>query len=214
MKRIYCLPYASLILAGAALLVAIWPSVTLRLQYDRLYIATGELWRFLTSHWTHVSGDHLFWDVLLFVVLGALCESNSRVRYAVCIAGAAVLIPLMLWVAFPDLQTYRGLSGIDSALFALLATVLLQQEWRAQRWEWVGPLTVICLAFFAKVGYEWATGHTIFVDSRAGDMIPVPLAHGVGAGVGVVVGLVRFPKMPACLYTSLRTFRHTTCPES
>ena len=195
------LPYASLILAGAALLVARWPSVTLWLQYDRLSITTGEWWRFLTGHWTHVSDDHLVWDVVMFVVLGALCESTSRVRYAVCIAGAAVLIPLMLWVACPDLQTYRGLSGIDSALFALLATVLIQQEWRAQRWAWVVPLTVVCLAFFAKIGYEWVTGHTLFVDSRSGAMIPIPLAHGVGAGIGVIVGLVRFPKVPTCRST-------------
>jgi hypothetical protein len=104
------------------------------------------------------------------------------------------LIPLTLWVGLPDLQTYRGLSGIDSALFALLATLLLKQEWQARRWKWVVPLALVCLAFAAKVGYELATGLTIFVDSRAVAMIPVPLAHGAGAGVGVMVGLAPFPK--------------------
>jgi lauroyl/myristoyl acyltransferase len=47
---------------------------------------------------------------------------------------------------------------------------------------------MLCLAFMAKVGYEWMTGSAVFVHSQAAHMLPVPLAHGIGAVIGAVIG--------------------------
>jgi rhomboid family GlyGly-CTERM serine protease len=168
------------------------------LQYDRPLIAAGELWRLLSGHWTHVSGDHLFWDVLLFIVLGGLCEQENRQEFLVCVVGAALLIPLALWVALPALQTYRGLSGIDSALFALLAVTRLRQAWQEQHHGWLGVLAIVWLAFVGKVSYETVTGGTLFVNSQVVHLLPVPLAHGVGAAVGAVLGWMRWPWHSYC----------------
>lgn len=187
------LPCASLLLSAAAVLVFVLPPATTWLQYDRLAIAAGEIWRLVSSHWTHVSGDHLFWDVLTFLVLGTLCERMSRMRFCACVLGSAILIPVALWITIPQLETYRGLSGIDSALYVLLAVTLLKDEVHGQRWGWVMALSGVLLLFIGKVGYEIATGGTIFVDSRASEMVPVPLAHCIGATVGMIVGLMRIP---------------------
>lgn len=184
------LPCASLLFSAAAVLVFVLPSATTWLEYDRLAIAAGEVWRLVSSHWTHVSGDHLVWDVLTFVVLGTLCERMSRWRFCACVLGSAILIPVALWIVLPQLETYRGLSGIDSALYVLLAVTLLKDEIHGRRWGWVMALFAVLLAFIGKVGYEIATGGTIFVDSAASHMIPVPLAHCVGAAVGMIVGLM------------------------
>lgn len=190
--HVYCQarrwPYASLLLSVLALLIAAFPAAPAWLQYDRLALASGELWRILTGHWTHVSGDHLCWDVLMFMVLSMPCEQEHRWGYLVCVLSAALLIPLGLWLLMPDLRTYRGLSGIDSALFTLLAVGLCKQAYRARRWGWLTALVVLCLAFSAKVGYEWVTDRAVFVDAQAAHMVPVPLAHGIGALVGVVSG--------------------------
>jgi rhomboid family GlyGly-CTERM serine protease len=190
------LPCVSLLLAGVAVLIAGLPAGAVLLQYDRLAIASGELWRLCTSHWTHVSGDHLFWDVLLFVVLGTRCEQHSRREFVACVAAAAVLIPAGLWLVLPHLQTYRGLSGIDSALFALLAVTHLRQALRERRSGRVSALATVCLAFVAKVSFEVATGATLFVNSQTGHMLPVPLAHSIGAVVGLVVGWIRSTPRP------------------
>ncbi len=184
------LPCASLLLSAAAVLVFVLPSATTWLQYDRLAIAAGEIWRLVSSHWTHVSGDHLFWDVLTFLVLGTLCERMSRLRFCACVLGSAVLIPVALWITMPQLEMYRGLSGIDSALYVLLAVTLLKDEVHGRRWAWVIALSGVLFAFIGKVGYEIATGGTIFVDSGASHMILVPLAHCVGAVVGMIVALM------------------------
>lgn len=186
-------PCASLSLAAAAVLVAYLPAAAAWLQYDRAAIATGEVWRFLTGHWTHLSGDHLFWDVVMFVVLGIPCERQSRRRYAVCLTGAAVLIPVLLWCLLPGLTTYRGLSGIDAALFALLAVGKMRHELEKRCWGRLTALAVVCLAFAGKVTYELLTSDTLFVDSQAAHMVPVPLAHGIGAAVGVAAGLAKVP---------------------
>ena len=43
------------------------------------------------------------------------------------------------------------------------------------------------LGFFAKIAFEFYTGGAVFVSAES--YSPVPLAHVVGAGAGVVVGL-------------------------
>ena len=187
------LPYASLALAAIALIIAAIPCLGTWLQYDRVAIATGECWRLCSGHWTHVSGEHLFWDVLMFVVLGALCELDHRGRCITCILSATILIPAALWFGMPSMMIYRGLSGIDSALFMLLATTHWRREFQAQRWGWVTVLTAVCLLFGAKVLYETTTGSTLLVNSRDAGMTPVPLAHAIGALIGLGVGLVRPP---------------------
>jgi hypothetical protein len=121
----------------------------------------------------------------------------------------AVLIPLALWCIWPAMSTYRGLSGIDSALFALLAAINVKRAQAARQWWWVGALGLVCLAFAGKVTYELVTGDTLFVDSHAAQMTPVPLAHGIGAAAGVVAGLAKLP----CLSRKLKIVNNLLgCP--
>jgi hypothetical protein len=88
---------------------------------------------------------------------------------------AGVSTKSVLWVAAPHLQTYRGLSGIDAALFMCLAATHLRPALRARHCGWVAALAGVCLAFLAKVSYEVVTGATLFVNSQAGHMVPVPV---------------------------------------
>jgi len=43
----------------------------------------------------------------------------------------------------------------------------------------------------AKITYETVTGLTIFVSNAYSGMVPVPLAHLVGAAVGTGIGLLK-----------------------
>lgn len=63
------LPCVSLFATLIALAFAVWPAATLWGQYDRMAIIAGDYWRLLFGHWTHISAEHLFWDVLMFLVL-------------------------------------------------------------------------------------------------------------------------------------------------
>jgi len=179
------IPYVSPLLVCLAVAVFLSGAATEWLQFDRSAISNGQFWRLLTCHWTHYSLDHLFWDGMVLLVLGACCECGGRTRFLVCVVGSACLISLAVWLCLPELEFYRGLSGIDSALFVLLAVDILREKVREKRWRWVGAGACLFVLFLAKLGFEIVTGTTVFVDSAAAGMAPVPLSHFVGMLTGM-----------------------------
>jgi rhomboid family GlyGly-CTERM serine protease len=165
-----------------------WPGLAVHAQYDRAAIAAGEVWRALAGHWAHYSVDHLFWDVLAFAALGVACERRGRARFLACLVTSALAISASVWLLLPDMRIYRGLSGIDSALF----TLLISDIWREARdrgQTGVQATALTCLgAFLAKTAFEMATGRNLFVTRMETAAVGVPLAHIVGAACGFLVG--------------------------
>lgn len=182
------LPGVSLLVVAIVLVLHGIRRATPLLAYEREAIAQGELWRWVTCHWVHATGELLFWDLVAFVPLATLSELKCRGRLVACLAISSLVIPAALFFLQPRLGFYGGLSGIDSALFALLATLL----WRERRatGNSASALIVVaaCAAFAAKIAYEWATGSGVFVDTVASNVNSSPLAHVAGAVAGVVVG--------------------------
>lgn len=92
---------------------------------------------------------------------------------------------------------YRGLSGIDSALFGLAAVLLLREHARARnpKGAWVAGL--FALGFAVEIGYEFLSGGAVFMAETPG-VVTVPLAHVIGAAIGIAVALpgreVRLPR--------------------
>jgi rhomboid family GlyGly-CTERM serine protease len=189
------LPLATLclsLLAVSAWLVS--PSASW-LEYHRGSIAGGQLWRLLTGHWTHFSADHLRWNVVAFAILGAALERNGRRRFLVTALGAALLLPPALWLVHPELIRYRGLSGIDSALYGALAIQLVRG--RPDRRRWASPLAaLVLLALLAKAGIELVFSTTLFVDAGDSGFAPVPLVHLVGGIWGVIAGRIDLSRVP------------------
>lgn len=178
-----------LICAGS---IALWfTGAAGQVQYDRSAIAAGQWWRSLGGHLSHWSADHLLWDVAAFAVLGVLAETHSRRRFLLCAVAGAVAVSAAVWFLRPDLELYRGLSGIDSALFALVAATMVRDAVATRR-----PLsTVVGCAVLAglglKIAWELSLGTALFVDATTAGFESVPLAHAAGAVVGLPIGLVR-----------------------
>ncbi len=182
------IPCASLLLSAAAAIVFLLPSLAVQLQYDRAALAAGQVWRLVSGHWTHYAFDHFFWDVTAFALLGLACERRSRSRFLVCVTASAVVISLSVWLWLPGMSAYRGLSGVDSALFALLVAELWSEAVRSGK-PTQAAIPVVCLAaFLLKISFELATGNNLFVQSRGSGPVGVPFAHIAGAVVGLLVG--------------------------
>ena len=182
------LPAVSLLLSLPALVLAFAPRWAGHLELDWRAVAGGEVWRLVTGHWTHASAEQLVWDLGAFVVLAAACElrdgPNGRRRLLAAVGLASLAVPLTLRLALPAVERYRGLSAIDSALFVLLAVLFLREELAAGRAEgWWGGLALA--AFLGKLGWEAATGATLFAPA-AGGAVPLPLAHLAGGLCGLV----------------------------
>ncbi|MBP90010.1 MAG: rhombosortase [Planctomycetaceae bacterium] len=167
------------------------------LQFDREAVAAGQLWRVVTGHFTHWNLDHLFWDGVVFAVLGVLCERRQRGRFMLCLTAAAVLIPASVWLLLPELNTYRGLSGLDTALFTMLAGSILAEKWAAREWRWVTIIAGLMIGLGSKIAFEVFTQGTMFVDTVTANFQPVPLAHVVGALAGIVVAMLPELRAPA-----------------
>jgi rhomboid family GlyGly-CTERM serine protease len=183
------MPCVSLLLTVAAVIIHLSYGMRIQLLYDRSTLVQHEWWRFITSHWVHLSTDHLFWSAATFLVLGSLCEiMNPKRSYAV-ISISAISIPAVIWWGMPDLLIYGGLSGLDCALYALLMVLLIKREIRSRSWVWIAVFSLLLGGLAAKIIYETATGLTIFVGNRHTNMVPVPLAHLVGGCVGFLIGM-------------------------
>lgn len=189
------IPIASLALALAAVAVHVVPHAADLLQYDRTVTATGEWWRLLTWHWAHWSTDHLFWDTAAFLALGIICERRHRARLLVCVVASALVLSCWAWFIADDPIPLRGLSGIDSALFGLAATLTLRRALRDRdRLSGAAALMAI-VAFAGKVAFELVFDRTLFVNSVAIGMRPLPWSHAVGLVCGLATG-VRAGQVP------------------
>ncbi|HET8577679.1 MAG TPA: rhombosortase [Methylomirabilota bacterium] len=162
--------------------LSVVPAAPAHLEWDRQAIEAGQYWRLLTGHSVHWSLAHLGWDAVAFVMLGAGCERLAPRRFLACSLVSAVLIGLGLWQLRPDLAAYRGLSGVDSALFTMLAATRLRAGEKAV------PILAYLVLFTGKLCFEALTGSALFVPVQLVGATPVPLAHLIGGTVGVAFG--------------------------
>ncbi len=90
------------------------------LEFHRILITQGELWRLVTGHFTHLGPTHWLINLsgLLFVMFINPLFVFSR-------QGLGAVLFLCLWVSTglwfldPDLIIYRGFSGVLHGLFFL-----------------------------------------------------------------------------------------------
>lgn len=182
-------------LAAAALLLALAPmgapaggtggGEAWELHRHRLVV---EPWRLFTGHLVHWSGEHLAWDLLLFLGLGLACERlHGRRRTALALALAVPAVALGCFLLVPDLVAYRGLSGLDAALFTLLAVRCLRAPGALTRRAGAAALA----ALGGKILWETATGASLFLSGLPGGpeaVVVVPAAHVMGALAGLAAG--------------------------
>ena len=183
------MPFVSMLLTAAALVIHYFHSLRPRLLYMRSAVHDGDYWRILSCHWVHLNTEHLLWSAMTFLVLGSFCEIMDRKKYMISIVISAIMIPIVIWFAMPSLNNYGGLSDLDCSLYALLAVLFIKLEWRVRNWVWVIIYTILLGFLPAKIIFEMVSGSTIFVDNTHSNMVPVPLSHLVGGLVGTAAGI-------------------------
>ena len=173
----------SLTLVGFAITAFLIPGWSGALQLER----GGNIWSLFTGHFTHWNTDHFLWDLITFVVLAMFCESKSRVRFLACVLISAIAISIGFLLFETELSAYRGLSGIDSALYALAMFELFRSGRKNDNTQLRILAISGLIAFLVKTIVELETGTTVFVTST--DFVPVTSAHLIGFACGVVTGL-------------------------
>ncbi len=191
-------PLAGLLLAGgillATLLVQSVPGAAETLQWDR---QGGSPLAWLTGHLCHWSWKHLAWDVVAFGLFSLLAWRVAPSRYVPSLLLAALLIPLEINLNQPRLDSYRGLSGLDCALFGLIVAALWQPPSGDRSGMASKTLALLgASAFLAKTFHELSTGQNLFVEMGTGpSFVPALSAHLVGFASGVAAGLLFKPSV-------------------
>lgn len=162
------------------------------MQLDFSSVLDGQWWRLLTGHLTHYDGQHLFWDLLMFVALGAICERQNRKSFGLFFVIMAIIVSLTVMLTCGEISEYRGLSGIDTGLFAWLTVSQLRNSYATEDryftcfWATSGCLLV------GKLGFEMITGDVLFVQTDGFKAILE--SHLAGTAVGALVALIALPR--------------------
>jgi len=152
------------------------------LELNRAAILHGELWRLVTGHFVHWSPAHLAWDLLAFIILGAICMRRRPLFVAVVI-GTALIVSLFLLIFCPEVGAYRGLSAIDSALWMWAVFIIGEHR--------VGLALTLLSLFLAKLMIEFSTGTPLFVEG----VTVLPVVHLLGALLGFCASVAEHKMM-------------------
>jgi hypothetical protein len=109
----------------------------------------------------------------------------GRRRWLIALLGSALVISAGMLLTCPGMEEYRGLSGVDSALFVYVAVQLGVTSARLR-----GFSSVLLAAFFGKLAFEVFTGSTMFVRGMGPGVEALPCPHVLGGlwGGAMAVG--------------------------
>lgn len=167
-------------------------------------ITLADSHRVFTCHLLHWSWNHLLWDLAMFTTLGAIAETNMPRRYRWTLLLSALLIPAGVILHHPEMETYRGLSGIDTAIFGLIVADLLGRRLIERDWKSAFWFSLLLLGMLGKMLMETFAGTNLFVSDTS--FVPLPVAHLIGAVTGLVIGATCHLTPPVSLHK-----RDVTC---
>jgi rhomboid family GlyGly-CTERM serine protease len=178
-----------LALVFLSILIFSSPALTSLLQYDLTAIKQGEIWRLLTGHFTHWNFEHLFYDVLMFAVFGTYCYKENRKVFFIIIISVPLITSTAIMLFDPEMLCYRGLSGIDTGLFAYTAVTILKKAKQNHENLILSVSVIMLVLLIGKSIFELCTGTTVFVSNEG--FTPAPVAHLTGiVTVLLILGII------------------------
>jgi len=129
----------------------------------------------------------LCWDLFMFYLVGSLCERRNRSAFLAVTFASGLMIPITVMLYSPEFGSYRGLSGIDTALYGLLGTLWFLDAIR----ERDRGASLVCfgllVAMVLKIAYELISQQLLFVTDDS--FTPAPTAHSSGAMIGILIAV-------------------------
>jgi rhomboid family GlyGly-CTERM serine protease len=184
-------------LAGALIFVLLQgvasalPQVGAVLEYQHAALG-AQPWRLLTGHWVHINWVHALINAAAwFIVARLFAQELSPARQVFVVLGAGVAISAGLALVYPQIDWYRGFSGVLHALFFAGATTWLTRTLAEPAARTLAALWLpgaLAVGGWVKVLLEQPAAGTAPYATWLG-ATTVPQAHLLGAACGTVVGL-------------------------
>lgn len=154
------------------------------LEYRRA-LAVSEPWRLFTGHFVHITFLHALLNAVALLLLGRLfADRLTRNEMFGLLAVAPLVISLGFWLLLPQLEWYRGLSGVLHALYFAGCVVWIAETVKRARWLPIAALVGGTLKVLLEQPWEGS-----FPMHELLRVAVVPQAHLLGALVGTAAGL-------------------------
>ena len=161
----------------------LWP---VALQYNRTaIIGHWQLWRLFTGHFTHWNYEHLYWDAFTFLIASFLLFRISLIQFIFVLLFSLLFISVWILFLNPEVKLYRGLSGVDIALFFSLSLSLIFSSLKKRRYTGMSTGIIFLSFLIIKLGYEFFSGKMLFVTNQTGRKLLLS-AHCAGAIAGII----------------------------
>lgn len=155
------------------------------LEYRRT-LAAREPWRLFTGHFVHLSFLHALLNCVALLLLDRLFADRLTPRELFAILGfTPILVSLVFWVLLPELQWYRGLSGVLHAVYFAGCVVWIASS--SGRARWLPVAALIGGTLKVLVEQPWDASFPVHETLR---IAVVPQSHLIGAIVGTAAGLL------------------------
>lgn len=175
----------TLCMAGVAIVLHLFEQAGMNvaaLELRSAAVAAGSVWSIWTGPLLHNSAVHLAFDVAGLLLVGWAFEPRLRREFPAIIAAVCVGVATAFIAAYPQLEAYRGLSGLAQGLFAAGLVALWHAGQRPSAVLGAGLLVtkwILELAAGASVTAWLATDAAAFG-------VPVPWTHMAGGLSGGV----------------------------
>jgi rhomboid family GlyGly-CTERM serine protease len=154
------------------------------LEYRRA-VAASEPWRLFTGHFVHLTLMHALLNCVALLLLGRLFADRLKpAELFGILAVAPFLVSLLFWLALPELQWYRGLSGVLHAVYFAGCVVWIAMV--SGRARWLPIAALIAGTLTVLVEQPWDASFPMHELLR---VAVVPQAHLIGAIAGTAAGL-------------------------
>ena len=156
------------------------------------------VWQWITAHFSHISEQHLLWNIAALLILGSIIEQTSR-----RLLGGALIFGIFgvnLYLAlFYDLDAYAGLSGVlNSSLIIALYCLYQSEDYR------IATLITLALSIL-KIILESFMKKSLFSHLP---WPPVPEAHLAGLLAGLALIVLLEIRKRRLLNSDLFNFKH------
>lgn len=153
-----------LAISSLVLLIALLPDTwQVAAQYQREAVLSGELWRLLSAHLTHLNWPHVWMNLAGLWLIWILFLSHEK-ALPVCLLNLLLMLgtALGLLLLHPEITWYRGLSGTLHGL--LLLALLRQQVWQSLSGKLL--LGLFCAKVLGEQVLGPVTGGEALIDGR------------------------------------------------
>jgi rhomboid family GlyGly-CTERM serine protease len=159
------------------------------LQYDRLAIADGEVWRLICGQFVHLGMSHYLLNAVGLILVWLLVGRQfTTMQWLVVTAASIAGVNTGIWIFHPEIIWYVGMSGFLHGMLAAGGVIGLKTA--------PGEALLIGGAVLIKLAYEQGFGPLPGSEQSAGGHVLVD-AHLYGALAGLVAAAVFWLGIPS-----------------